>query len=183
MRLRLLLTVLLAGAIVTSSTAAHAEQAPAPAPAPETPGYWYGWQVLAVDAACLGVAAMVGDSNDELAGNIAGLGLFLGSAVVHLGHGRPGAAVGSVGLRGGGVFMGMIVGVAMSDCDHSEDGGMCSFGPAVLGGGIGFLTGVAIDAAFLAREEGTPAATRDPALGFAVTPRPGGMTLSLGGTF
>ena len=177
MRLRIFLTVLLAGALVTSSTAAHADEAPAPA--------WYGWQIMASDAAFLTVGILGEEVNDEVAWGVAAPGLVLAPAGIHLAHGRGKAALGSLALRVGLGALG--VAIASTTCE-AEDSDEDSLGLGCLdsiptGAGLGILTAAAIDAIFLSTSDGRAPATARESTGIGLAPRPGGVTLSFGGTF
>ncbi len=65
--------------------------------------HWYGWQLLIVDGASLGVTAGTEVRNPGWVGTasaVTGLaGLFLGGPIVHLTHRHTGKALGSLALR------------------------------------------------------------------------------------
>jgi hypothetical protein len=91
-------------------------------------GRWYGLQILLAEASSIGVLALgAGIRSDGLAA-IGLLGVGLSPAIVHAAHGRPGAALGSLGLHIGLGVAGTLIGAAAASCDPSEE---C---PAALGG-------------------------------------------------
>lgn len=65
-------------------------------PGPPAATRWYGWHVLAVDLASIGLIAA---GRDQLFSTIGAGGLVLGGPLVHLGRGHGGRAVGSLALR------------------------------------------------------------------------------------
>ena len=105
----------------------HAVARPPQAEAPVTEERWYGWQLIVVDLATFGT----------------------GGPVVHAAHGNWGTFAGSVGLRMGLTVAGGFSGLALANCDH-DSGEYCGLGAMVIGGGLGWLTAVIIDDAFLA---------------------------------
>ena len=121
---------------------------------------WYGWQPLLIDGAAipLMVAGVVTDS--ALAGYPGVVLYCLGGPVVHTVHGLPNKAIVSLALRigmpsllGGATFL------VVRENDHAA-------GVVLLGGFLGVLGAVAIDAAVIAREPSSPkaavaAATRE----------------------
>lgn len=135
---------------------------------------WYGWQTLTSDAASLsvtaiGLAVVVNNLSSESGGTSIGAGLVvIGAAgyvivpaVIHGSHNRPGAALGSLGLRLALPYLGAIIGPALT-CPSSDH--FCSSDNGTIGG---FLVGVAgasaIDASLLAWA--TPNATASTSAG------------------
>lgn len=133
---------------------------PAPEAAPvETGGRtrWYGWQNLIVDGlvglVTLGLATGASWPRERDQALVVGLlGYGLGSPLVHLGHGRGGAAAGSLALRVVAPLLGAALGKGLE--------------PALMLG----AAAVAVDDALLAREKvpATPvvprvSTVRDPA--------------------
>ena len=107
MTTRTWMTILLASAI-TAGWVPHADAQPGLAPLEETdePSTrrkvdYYGWQIFLTDAASVaaGFAAGGDDLNRGLA--VFGSGYVLGGPIVHLSHGNPGHALGSLALRVG----------------------------------------------------------------------------------
>lgn len=149
----------------------------APFFAPQSPGRdapvaeasessWYGWQTLAVDAVAMtafvyGIERGAGDVFTSDRGGeafaYAGFGGYLlGGPVLHLIHERPGAALGSFGLRAAAPLVGMYAGTAMAGCDRGSGnagGDLCGMEEAGIGLMIGAGAAIALDAALLARKE------------------------------
>lgn len=114
---------------------------------------WYGWGTLLTDGAALVLTvasfnAGNGPGADALATAAVGSYLF-GGPLVHLSHSRPGAAAGSLALRGGLPFLMGGLGVALEDC---SGGDFCGVAGALLGGALGIVSAVVIDAAALGYE-------------------------------
>lgn len=170
-----------------------APAAKAEAEAEPTADEWYGYQTLIADATSFSLGllfASTGARSGELA--IAALvGMGAASPTIHLVHGRPWAAGGSLLLRAGAVGAGGIAGgnigsAALPECS----GGLGCIGHGavaiVVGGLVGFGIASAIDAALLARE---PSAPRAPASATIRTvtpsldPRSGAAGVVVGGTF
>jgi len=112
--------------------------------------HWYGWQIMLIDAAALGVVATdlaLGERASPVPG-ILGLGAYaLGGPIVHLVHQRPPAALGSLGLRLALPVVGALIGATAENCNRRCTGG----GPTLVGGVVGAVFAVGIDAT-LARE-------------------------------
>jgi hypothetical protein len=140
-----------------------------------SPSTWYGWQTLISDGAALVTAPLVPP-----------LGLatyLLGAPLVHLGHGRPLAGLGSLGLRAGAPILGGALGVALERSASGCSGDFCGLGGLLLGGVVGVATAVALDSAVLAREKAPLEGTRT-AFVPSVTPRlEGGVDVGVGGAF
>jgi len=108
----------------------------------------YGLQVVAVDAASVGVGAMSG---------VAGLsvgGYLLGGPLVHVAHGNSKRAVQSLFLRVSLPSVGMLVGLyaAGSRCEERLAFSSCGFGEMAIGALAGVVTAMVLDAAVLAKE-------------------------------
>ena len=112
---------------------------------------WYGWQILVTDSASVAVFT-AGASASRTSLLVLGLAGYLAAApIVHLAHGRPGAAVGSLAIRVLLPILGVAAGAAI-------DGGQCRelcipLG-AVVGFGLGAVVASAIDIVLLANELG-----------------------------
>jgi hypothetical protein len=120
---------------------------------PRTETHWYGWQNLTVDAAAVVMFVGAGSSNSSTLGYM-GLGTYLaGSGIVHLGHERVGAAIGSVLLRAATPIVGGMIGAATSSCHDNEDDEFCQFGAIAVGVLAGAVVAIVIDDAALANEE------------------------------
>ena len=160
-------------------------------PAPE-PTHWYGGQTLLADAAALTlftvaelqIASQGGDQSKCPACSalyVATFTTYLAAApIVHVVHGRSGTALADFALRLGLPVGGGLLGAALA----SGQGGLASTGGGVIGGTLGVVSAVIVDAAVLANE---PIAT-EPSIsgGVAWMVGPGGKrrpTLVLAGTF
>lgn len=130
---------------------------PPPGPTGSVHEHWYGWQTLTVDGAALlllvvgGLAADgPGNAGEELA--ILAMGTYaLGGPIVHFAHANGLQGLGSLGLRVVTPVVFGLVGYAVEDC--SGGGEFCGLGGLVLGGALGIITAIVVDAAVLAREE------------------------------
>ncbi len=179
--------------------------APAPSPAEAAARTWYGGQVLAVDGASaislttgIALASATGAGGSAIA-DVAVAGLLLGGAgtyalgapVVHIAHGRVGAAALSLGLRIGlptaGFFLGGFISPRCPARRH-DDFDICLNGLTYgsYGALLGAVAASATDAAALAydvepHQKQKP--KRVPTLGFApqVDPARGSYGISLYG--
>jgi hypothetical protein len=171
--------------------------------------HWYGWQILASDAAAalsiLGAEAIrTGPGAVVLA--VHGLGAwYLGPPVIHGFHRNRGGVWGSLALRVLFPLVGAAIGMALPSCS-SADGrsGDSSLGAIVCRAGfgsnagiglvVGILSTTALDAAALSwdkdgpppkSDDSAPRAMRAAPM-VAVVPggdRPGGFVAGLGGSF
>ena len=161
---------------------------------PKVPrGPWYGWQTLIVDGVgiAIGAAALAvnnpnsdGSTTYRIAG-VSALSLAFGTPIVHIIHGKVGAAFISLGTRIGlGVALGglgYLAGLPGAQASACPSAGACpAAGGANLGlvGGImlaGFISAI-IDARAFAYEDRKPAPTS-----FTLSPRIG--VLPRGGAF
>jgi hypothetical protein len=137
---------------------------------PPTEERWYGWQTLTTDGASFLLAIVAGASSDsfEGAGAIAVLslgGYLLGGPSVHFAHENPGRAFGSLALRGGLPLAFGAVGVQLESCQDGEF--LCGVGGAVLGGLLGIVSAIAIDASLLGWEQ-VPVEVEAPSIGVAL---------------
>jgi hypothetical protein len=111
---------------------------------------WYGWQIIPIDAAALGVIAVALALGEDAvpAPAVIALGAYaVGGPIVHLVHGRPLIALGSFGLRVGMPAVGALVGSAGENCKDDK----CTGGwPTAVGGLVGAITAMSLDAALLA---------------------------------
>ncbi len=170
--------------------------APLPQPAPlETVTVSYKSHIITADLVSLGLMVL-GPVVDERDASLSGLGLsgyFLAAPIVHLAHGRGGAAVKSLGLRVAlpvlGGWAGYRIGPDDTSCvqavdeyGHGGHGGCDDHGSIiglVLGGLFGVGTAMYVDAKYLAKYE-----TTRPAMWSAgITPTRGGASLSFSGSF
>ncbi len=198
--LALITAVSLAGAALRPSRALADDSAPAPAgyatmpaptvaqdAAPTTETHWYGWQMLALDAASLTALVLAPNLDDEdlYAGvTTAALGAFvLGPAIIHGQHGHMNRAVGSVALRVGLPLAGGFIGNATCDEAEHEDELFGCLGSMFAGAMLGSITAMFLDDFVLGMEtRAVPA--RAPRFQLGLAPRSdSGMTLSLGGSF
>lgn len=125
-------------------------------------GAWYGWQTLAVDGSSM--ALILAGLTVTLATNsgaafatsltLGGLGLVLGAPIVHWVHGYTAKGFISLfGLRLGLAAGGYVVG-GLALLPVLGLWAIAITGPILAG--IGFLTGMIVDAAVFAREEPRP---------------------------
>ncbi len=114
-------------------------------PVVTTETHWYGWQTLLSDGAALALfGAAASDGGSGVA--TASVGMYaLGGPSVHAVHGTFGKAAARLGVRLGFPRVGAAVLSAGKD-------GWDAVGGIVIGGGIGILAAIALDAAWLARE-------------------------------
>jgi len=114
---------------------------------------WYGWQTFAADgvAGALFLGAVADDHNVTLFG-LSGVSFALGAPTLHVVHGRWSVALGSLGLRILGPFVGAVIG-AQADvrtCADVDSCGLSSGKWGTAGAAIGGLVVSAIDGALLA---------------------------------
>jgi hypothetical protein len=132
-----------------------------PMQGPQMTTEWYGWQTLVADGASLalfvgGVSSASGRSSSTtgllLLGSLATYSL--GGPIVHLAHSRPGAALGSFGLRWGMPSLAALFGVGLgyASCGRNSDG-VCVGLYGLLGLTLGTIGAIAVDSAVLAREQ------------------------------
>jgi hypothetical protein len=140
------------------------------APPPQSEPEWYGGTVLIVDAAS--VLALVALPP----AGVAGFGL--GGPAVHVAHGRPGAAAGSLAVRLAAVLGAIALSMPTAECE--DTGKNCGSGLEVV---APLLGAIPFDAVFLSWT--TPESSRAtvPAVLPAVALRPGGWTVGLSGRF
>lgn len=108
MKTRTWMMLLLASAL-TAGWVHHADAQPALTPSREAaqPSTrrkvdYYGWQILLTDVASVAAGVAVGkDDHPDKGFAVFGGGYVLGGPIVHLSHGNPGRAVGSLALRVG----------------------------------------------------------------------------------
>lgn len=136
----------------------------------------YGLQSAAFDVASLGIAAAALSTNSEGLGYVS-LGTYLvGSPIVHLAHGEPLRALGSLGLRAAVPTISGFVAVGISG-----EKGLGGLFPAAIGVGIGAAVAMVIDDVLLAQHEVRPEPTIAFSPGF--DPFKKEATLNLSGTF
>jgi hypothetical protein len=111
---------------------------------------WYGWQTLTTDGVSLAVAlSAIPAESDELALTALG-GYLLGGPIAHAAHDNWGRAFGSLGIRTGLPVLMALIGVWVEDC-HGGD--FCGIGGTFVGGTVGVVGAVALDAAVLAYDD------------------------------
>lgn len=122
--------------------------------APREREHWYGKDILITDGVSIGAGLGLGLANPG-----AGVGVFLGGfalggPIVHLTHGRPLAALGSLLLRVGAPTLGFFTGYSVAKVGgRGEDDDSGPAGAALVGAVLGYAAAVSIDAAVLARED------------------------------
>jgi hypothetical protein len=148
-------------------------------PAPEEPsGLWYGWQTLATDGGVLLLMVVVGSTELSNGGGAApwvvGLTAYaLGGPIVHLAHGNPGRGALSLAMRLGMPLLFGYLGVQAEGCRSGSE--FCGLGGALIGGSLGIITAITIDAAFVAREDAPDRASALPLLRLALDRRSAGV--------
>ncbi|MDB4934030.1 MAG: uncharacterized protein JWP87_1002 [Labilithrix sp.] len=156
------LAALLALTVLTFAPSAWCDEEDSP----PTESRWYGWQVLLVD----GAAVVAGAATQELP-------IFLtmyavGAPIVHAGHGRGGAALGSLGLRVGlPLVAGGVSYALLAQSCGKDSGDYCGLGAVAVGilaAGAGMVTASLIDV-FAISHESVAATPRRPKA-FTVTP-------------
>jgi hypothetical protein len=151
--------------------------------APETIEERYGWQILLADLAAIAAGAATEEGEITLAAYLGG------GPVIHLAHGSPGRAMGSLALRAGLPLAGALLGVAIEE-PSCEGEFLCGVGGLIIGGTLGVLTASAIDIGVLAKKSRRVERPRgllrlgsiDANPSLAPT-RDHGMSLGLSGTF
>ncbi len=158
-----------------------------------TRNVWYGWQNLIGYGSSFMLLA-TSPFALEAAGVTVPLGLTglaFSGAIVHWAHGHVGKGFGALALTVGSTFGLGALGVGI-ECGVNGCNGLFSglFG-AVVGGGLGLFTGIAIDVGALSFEKRVPddedEATRRWAPRISLVPsldlRPGRATFGVAGTF
>lgn len=144
----------------------------------------YRSHILLADGAAVAMLLAAGASGSEGLGNAALATGALGGPLVHLAHGNPGRALGSLALRTGLTYGGLALGAASCtqgahDGEGGEEGWEC-LGSALVGGMVGYGAAAIIDATVLGhqtrRARPLPVA---PQLGMTRT----GMQVGISGTF
>lgn len=143
----------------------------------------YGWQLLLGDLAW--IAASVATEEE-----VVSVGMYLGVApAIHLAHGNPGRAMGSVALRASLPFAGAMIGLQM-DSANCDDEYFCGLGGLLLGGLLGVMSASAIDAGLLAKKSRRVERPRGVLQLGGISANPGlaptanrGLSLGLSGTF
>jgi hypothetical protein len=77
----------------------------------------------------------------------------LGGPIVHVTHGRWGAAAGSLALRVGLPVAFALLGHELDRCSPNDDSDLCGVTGPALGAVLGIGAAMALDSAVLAREE------------------------------
>ncbi len=151
---------------------------------PPTP--WYGWQLMLCDVGSLAIAGVLRDNG----GQVATLGFLAGPALIHMAHDRGRAARLSLVLRSAlpfvGAMGGMLVGAYVDDHssrDPDSEGSSYWIMGLLLGMAGGEVTALVLDYTVLSAADPAPARGQPRALGLAIAPRSGGLTLTLGGSF
>jgi hypothetical protein len=110
---------------------------------PEQPR-WYGWQIAAVDAPLLVLAATSLDGSGEGA-YIGVAGLVVSGPIVHGVHGEGGRAVGSAVLRVAAPALGALVGASTGHGEHEPGNGHTSLEGAAVGALVGYGIALGVD--------------------------------------
>jgi len=153
------------------------------APARGTEEHWYGWQVLAADAAGLiGTASCVSFSKADACV----IPYFIAAPTVHLTHGRPLHALASAGVRLAFPLAGAVVGAQVANCSAQADQFLCGLGEMAAGAMIGLVVASVFDVAVLStetRERQTAPPSRLSFLSPSVAAGPNGASFGLRGSF
>lgn len=196
----LLLTAALALPRVARADEPPDESAVAPPPEPEPPApvaappvmlrqpeekprkHWYGWETLMTDGISFATMPVI----------VGFGGYFVAVPIVHLAHGRAGAALGSLALRvGAPIAMAFTLGGLEVALAH-ERGSYAGIVGAFAGLIVGISAAIAIDASVLAYEPAVddpqpkpPKSARSTLtlMPIAAPRGSGGVDLGLGGTF
>jgi hypothetical protein len=120
-------------------------------PAVERTTHSYGWQVVAADAA--GILGTIGCMSAADSG-ICLVPYMIAAPAVHLSHGRPLHALGSVGVRLAFPIAGAMVAAQFVDCRGSSDL-FCGLDALALGMLVGTVSASIFDALVLSTEERT----------------------------
>jgi len=144
-----LLTLPLALTLLSAPAGAQVvdPQAPPSEPTARAGSGWFGGQVLAADL--LGVAAGVGVSRAVDSAYPLVLTWALAAPAVHLAHGDPGGAAGSLLLHLAAPVAGAVIGYGIDSAHCGPDEWFCGIGGLALGGLVGMIVATTVDAAFL----------------------------------
>lgn len=112
----------------------------------------YRWQIVVVDM--VGLSVTLGSIQNSGGAKIGGLTYLFAAPIVHAMHARGGRALGSLALRVAMPFIGALAGAALAghrtcaqdefDCDDEGP-----FVGALLGLGVGGISAMIVDAAFI----------------------------------
>ena len=160
---------------------ARAQAAGAEEPEAESPGAerWYGWQIAAIDAPLVLVAALSTDGGGEAA-IVAGAGLLVSGPIVHGVHGSGGAAFGSAAARVLAPLFGAAVGASTGHGEHEPGNGHTTLEGAAYGALAGYAVALGFDMV-LARTEVEP--ERPPPASPVVMVGSSSATVGLAGNF
>ena len=148
----------------TPPTEKRASEPPASENPPRQAWRWYGWQTFAADGAAGALfLAATADNHSTTLYALSGVTFGLGAPTIHLAHGHWDFALGSLGLRLLGPFLGAVIG-AQSDIRVSEDatGSASSNKWGITGAAIGGLVVSAIDGVLLAYDTNDASPTPPP---------------------
>ncbi len=129
----------------------------------------YGWQTLTVDASAVaitlvGVGLQSGGGDGKAGAWTSGVGIAsyaISAPIVHIAHGRPGAALTSGLLRLLGVPVCVFVGAGVGALADRENQFAGLLYGAIGGGGLGAATISIVDATVLAHDDAPPAPRPD----------------------
>ncbi|QDG54758.1 hypothetical protein FIV42_29630 [Persicimonas caeni] len=114
---------------------------------------WYGWQIMPVDAASVGLM-VCGMAELEQTAMFSGFaGYALGGPIVHLAHEQWWKSVGSLGLRLGVPTTSVLIASAFSSSSGNSQAAFAdAMGKGILALGLGAVAAMALDYIFLARK-------------------------------
>lgn len=138
----------------------------------------YRYQTILADVAAIGLLAAAFETHEEGFGYTGLLTYALAAPVIHAVHGHGLRAAGSFGLRLALPFVGGfgMMAAFRSEYEGEDEAGLVGF---MVGFGLGGISAMIIDSAFIARP--TPAKRRR--LTPTVNTTPGGATVGIAGTF
>lgn len=114
---------------------------------------FYGWQNILVAYGGVAIAASAVGGHELGVTFGVGVGIYgLGGPIVHLAHGYPGRAVGSLMINAALPALGLLIGGSASHCTGHEE---CNpdFGPAIAGVTLGMLAAPLLDAFLMGYED------------------------------
>lgn len=146
-----------------------------PPPRPARRSVWYGWQILIIDGASIGVVLTSLTGSTAPAFVAAGLN-FVGAPIVHWAHGEVGSGFASLAVRALIPGLGAAIGAIANTTDPTN---------TYVLTGVGYAIAASVDVALFARttREVRPPSALRPRPAVAVVPLTRGAMLSVGAAF